>query len=152
MKIKVYLDPNDIWVGVYRGESHWYVLPLPFWVIRIPRRCGRRGNATVAMAKVHRAPGTRTAAQEPEVRVRLARPFLVTTTKGRMMTDEAHEDLEKFDTAIASFVDAVDRLERIVNNMHDAASKVESAAGSISSAATIMREAAGTIMMAQSRR
>jgi hypothetical protein len=51
MKIKVYLDPNDIWVGVYRGESHWYVLPLPFWVIRIPRRCGRRGNATVAMAK-----------------------------------------------------------------------------------------------------
>jgi hypothetical protein len=36
--VKVYIDRNDWWVGVYRGPDHWYVCPLPCVVLRFARR------------------------------------------------------------------------------------------------------------------
>jgi hypothetical protein len=36
--IKIYIDTNDLWVGVCRGPNHWYLCPLPTVVIRWPRR------------------------------------------------------------------------------------------------------------------
>jgi hypothetical protein len=33
-QVRVYIDKNDWWVGVYRGPHHWYVCPLPCLVIR----------------------------------------------------------------------------------------------------------------------
>jgi hypothetical protein len=42
-RAKVYLDPNDWWIGYYRGPNHHYVCPLPTVVIRWLRnrtQCG----------------------------------------------------------------------------------------------------------------
>jgi hypothetical protein len=36
--VEVYRDPDDWWVGYYRGDTHHYVCPLPTIVIRWPRR------------------------------------------------------------------------------------------------------------------
>jgi hypothetical protein len=36
--MRVYLDFNDWWVGVYRGPNHWYLCPLPCVVVRWRRR------------------------------------------------------------------------------------------------------------------
>jgi hypothetical protein len=36
--VKVYIDVNDWWAGVYRGPNHWYLCPLPCVVIRWARR------------------------------------------------------------------------------------------------------------------
>jgi hypothetical protein len=33
----VYLEPRDIWVGVYVAEDWVYVCPLPFVVIKVMR-------------------------------------------------------------------------------------------------------------------
>lgn len=38
MRIRVYQDRDDWWVGYYRGPNHHYVCPLPTLVIRWPRR------------------------------------------------------------------------------------------------------------------
>lgn len=35
--MKVYIDKNDWWVGIYRGPNHWYVCPLPCIVFRFNR-------------------------------------------------------------------------------------------------------------------
>lgn len=36
-----YRDPDDLWVGAYRGPHHWYICPLPTLVIRVERaHCG----------------------------------------------------------------------------------------------------------------
>jgi hypothetical protein len=35
--MKVYRDPNDWWIGYYRGPNHHYVCPLPTVVIRWSR-------------------------------------------------------------------------------------------------------------------
>ena len=40
-RIRVYLDLNDWWIGVYRGADTWYICILPCLVIAIlrdPRR------------------------------------------------------------------------------------------------------------------
>lgn len=36
--MKVYIEPNDWWIGYYRGDTHHYVCPLPTVVIRWRRR------------------------------------------------------------------------------------------------------------------
>ena len=36
--MKIYIDWNDWWTGLYRGREHWYVCLIPCVVIRIPRR------------------------------------------------------------------------------------------------------------------
>ena len=36
-RIRVYIDFNDWWVGVYRAPHYWYVCPLPCIVIRARR-------------------------------------------------------------------------------------------------------------------
>lgn len=36
--MKIYIDWNDWWVGLYRGPHHRYICPLPCVVIRIPRK------------------------------------------------------------------------------------------------------------------
>lgn len=36
--MKIYIDLDDWWVGLYRGPHHRYVCLLPCVVIRIPRR------------------------------------------------------------------------------------------------------------------
>lgn len=36
--IRIYRDPDDWWVGYYRGPKHHYVCLLPTVVIRWPRR------------------------------------------------------------------------------------------------------------------
>jgi hypothetical protein len=36
--VKVYIEPNDWWIGYYRGDSHHYVCPLPCIVIRWDRK------------------------------------------------------------------------------------------------------------------
>lgn len=35
--VSVYHDPDDWWVGYYRGSQHHFVCPLPTIVIRWPR-------------------------------------------------------------------------------------------------------------------
>lgn len=35
--MKVYWDFRDWWVGLYVGETHYYVCPVPTLVIRINR-------------------------------------------------------------------------------------------------------------------
>lgn len=37
-RLKVYVEPRDIWVGVYLAPAHVYVLPLPLLVFRWARR------------------------------------------------------------------------------------------------------------------
>ena len=37
-RVRVFLEPRDVWVGYYRGDRHNYVCPLPCIVIRWPRR------------------------------------------------------------------------------------------------------------------
>lgn len=39
--VKVYVDLNDWWVGVYRGPDHYYLCLIPTLVIRW-RRHGRK--------------------------------------------------------------------------------------------------------------
>lgn len=39
-RVEVYLEPRDVWIGVYVSPDAVYVCPLPFLVIRISR--GRR--------------------------------------------------------------------------------------------------------------
>jgi hypothetical protein len=36
--VKVYLDVNDWWVGIYRGPVYWYLCPFPCIVIRWKRK------------------------------------------------------------------------------------------------------------------
>jgi len=36
--VKVYIDWDDWWIGVYRGPRHVYICPVPCVVIRIDRR------------------------------------------------------------------------------------------------------------------
>lgn len=36
-RVEVYLEPRDVWVGVYVAPDAVYVCPLPFVVIRISR-------------------------------------------------------------------------------------------------------------------
>lgn len=36
--VKIYIDWNDWWVGLYRGPDHFYLCPLPCLVIRWPRK------------------------------------------------------------------------------------------------------------------
>lgn len=36
--VTVYRDPDDWWIGYYRGLRHHYVCPLPTLMIRWPRR------------------------------------------------------------------------------------------------------------------
>jgi hypothetical protein len=38
MRVSVYFEPADRWVGYYRGDEHHYVCLLPCVVIRWPRR------------------------------------------------------------------------------------------------------------------
>jgi hypothetical protein len=42
-RVEIYLEPRDIWVGVYVAEDAVYVCPLPMMVIRVSR--GRKGRA-----------------------------------------------------------------------------------------------------------
>jgi hypothetical protein len=38
--MKIYIDTDDRWVGVYKGSHHWYLCLLPTVVIRwvrVPR-------------------------------------------------------------------------------------------------------------------
>lgn len=46
--MKVYRDPNDLWVGYYRGPNYHYVCVLPTLVIRWVRR--RRAMVFTAAA------------------------------------------------------------------------------------------------------
>ena len=39
--VKIYVDLNDWWVGVYRGPNHYYACLIPTLVIRW-RRHGRK--------------------------------------------------------------------------------------------------------------
>jgi hypothetical protein len=41
VRLKVYFEPRDVWVGVYVGLLYVYVCPLPFLVIRWKRRLDR---------------------------------------------------------------------------------------------------------------
>jgi hypothetical protein len=36
-RLVAYIEPRDIWVGVYVAEDYVYVCPLPLCVIRIDR-------------------------------------------------------------------------------------------------------------------
>lgn len=36
-RVEIYLEPRDIWIGVYVAKTAIYVCPLPFLVIRISR-------------------------------------------------------------------------------------------------------------------
>jgi hypothetical protein len=35
---RIYLEPRDVWVGYYRGETHHYVCLLPCVVIKWRQR------------------------------------------------------------------------------------------------------------------
>ena len=35
--IRIYIDTNDMWVGLYRGRTHYYFCPLPMLVVRVGR-------------------------------------------------------------------------------------------------------------------
>jgi hypothetical protein len=37
-RLSVYLEPRDIWVGVYIAPAAVYVLPLPFCVFKWTRK------------------------------------------------------------------------------------------------------------------
>jgi hypothetical protein len=50
-RVHIELCADDMWVGVYRGSKYWCICLVPFWVIKVRRRCGERGTAVVAMAK-----------------------------------------------------------------------------------------------------
>jgi len=39
-RVEIYVEPRDIWVGVYVAEKAVYACPLPMLVVRISR--GRR--------------------------------------------------------------------------------------------------------------
>ncbi len=39
----VYLEPRDAWVGAYFGDTHVYICPLPFLVIRLGAPDQRHG-------------------------------------------------------------------------------------------------------------
>lgn len=45
----IYIDPNDWWIGVYRGPNHWYVCLVPCVVIRL-RNKNARADLQVAKA------------------------------------------------------------------------------------------------------
>jgi hypothetical protein len=36
--LKVYVDWNDWWVGLYRGPNHLYFCPVPCLVVRVRKR------------------------------------------------------------------------------------------------------------------
>lgn len=36
-RVEIYLEPRDVWVGVYVSDAAVYVCPLPFVVFRISR-------------------------------------------------------------------------------------------------------------------
>lgn len=36
-RVEVYLEPRDIWIGVYVDPNAIYVCPLPFVVFRVSR-------------------------------------------------------------------------------------------------------------------
>lgn len=42
-RLSVYLEPRDVWVGVYVAEGAVYVLPLPFCVFKWQRASGELG-------------------------------------------------------------------------------------------------------------
>jgi hypothetical protein len=33
-RLRIYLEPRDLWIGVYIADDHIYVCPLPCLVIR----------------------------------------------------------------------------------------------------------------------
>lgn len=37
-RLVIYIEPVDIWIGVYVSDTHVYVCPLPLLVIRFERR------------------------------------------------------------------------------------------------------------------
>lgn len=38
-RLSIYIEPRDIWVGVYVAEDAVYVCPLPLLVFKWERRC-----------------------------------------------------------------------------------------------------------------
>jgi len=36
-RLRFYLDPRDVWVGLYVAPAAWYVCPLPMVVLRWDR-------------------------------------------------------------------------------------------------------------------
>lgn len=46
--VRIYIDRNDWWVGIYRGPHHWYFCPLPCVVIRV---LNKRARANLADAE-----------------------------------------------------------------------------------------------------
>lgn len=41
-RLKIYIEPVDIWIGVYIGEDYVYVCPLPCLVFRWARALASR--------------------------------------------------------------------------------------------------------------
>lgn len=39
-RMSVYVEPRDIWVGVYIAPNAVYVCPVPLLVIKWDRKCG----------------------------------------------------------------------------------------------------------------
>lgn len=37
-RVQLYIEPRDIWVGVYVGPDAVYVCPLPLVVVKVDRR------------------------------------------------------------------------------------------------------------------
>jgi hypothetical protein len=66
-RLAVYLEPRDIWIGVYRGPDAVYVLPLPFVVFKWTHTAGRQPATTEggrnaqrrAIAKAYRTAASR---------------------------------------------------------------------------------------------
>lgn len=36
--MRIYVDRDDRWIGVYKGPNHWYICPIPCVVIRLKRK------------------------------------------------------------------------------------------------------------------
>ena len=48
--MKVYIDINDWWIGLYRGPNHYYLCPVPCVVIRWDRHRVSRLDLALAAA------------------------------------------------------------------------------------------------------
>jgi hypothetical protein len=40
--VQVYIEPRDLWIGVFLSQGHVYVCPLPTVVIRVDRDWSNR--------------------------------------------------------------------------------------------------------------
>jgi hypothetical protein len=44
-RLKIYLEPRDLWIGAYVAENYVYVCPLPCYVLRWERAASWRAPA-----------------------------------------------------------------------------------------------------------